>query len=473
MATILIVDDEPTPLQIMEELVRQAGHRPIAVRSVEAALTVLARGGVDLVVSDYRMPGTTGLEFLGILEDEGFKVGLIMVTGYASIEHAVSAIKAGAIDYVTKPVRAAQLELAIDQALEFLRLRAENAQLRKEVGELRSGKEIVGASESLKRVMETIRTVAPARASVLLEGESGTGKELLARALHNLSDRASGPFISINCAALPETLVESALFGHEKGAFTGAVKTVHGAFERAHRGTLLLDEVTEMRQDLQAKLLRVLQEQEFERVGGTSTIRVDVRVVATTNRTLSDEIRAGRFREDLYYRLSVVPIRVPPLRERREDIPALTAHFARRVAMEMGKPLSGVSPEALDLLQNHDWPGNVRELSHAVERAVILCRGEILDAGAFDAARFGLSLPEGSPGVGPGAGDREGQTPPTREHDSASGPDPVMLRTLNLAEAETVLIGRALERTGDNRTQAADLLGINVRTLRSKLNRPD
>ncbi len=491
MATILIVDDESAPLRIMEEAVREAGHRPVTVRSVEAALTVLERGGIDLIVSDYRMPGTTGLEFLGLLEEEGHKVGLIMVTGYASIEHAVSAIKAGAVDYITKPVRAAQLELAIDQALEVLRLQSENARLRQEVTELRSGREIVGASEALTRILDTIRTVAPARASVLLEGESGTGKELLARAVHNLSDRADGPFVSINCAALPETLVESALFGHEKGAFTGAVKLVKGAFERAHRGTLLLDEISEMRPDLQAKLLRVLQEQEFERVGGSVPIRVDVRVVATTNRDLPVEIREGRFREDLYYRLSVVPIRVPPLRERKEDIPALTAHFARRAASEMGKPLKGVAPEAIDLLHAHEWPGNVRELSHAVERAVILARGEVLGVEAFDAARFGLSLPQGIPGAGPGPGGgglatgpgkgvggaTEGASPGGGSEGAEDGggvvtlPEgAVVLETLNLSEAEAALIERALEVTEGNRTRAADLLGINVRTLRGKLN---
>lgn len=486
MATILIVDDETAPLRIMEETIREAGHRPIAVRSVEAALNVLERGGVDLVVSDYRMPGTTGLEFLSLLEEEGHKVGLIMVTGYASIEHAVSAIKAGAVDYITKPVRPAQLELAIDQALEVLRLQTENARLRQEVTELRSGREIVGASEALTRILDTIRTIAPARASVLLEGESGTGKELLARAVHNLSDRSDGPFVSINCAALPETLVESALFGHEKGAFTGAVKTVKGAFERAHRGTLLLDEISEMRPDLQAKLLRVLQEQEFERVGGSVSIRVDVRVVATTNRDLPVEIREGRFREDLYYRLSVVPLRVPPLRERKEDIPSLTAHFARRAASEMGRPLKGVTPEAVALLQAHDWPGNVRELSHAVERAVLLARGEVLGADAFDAARFGLSLPEGTPGQGPLMNGPRSGTGPSSEPggpgngraaeigaaggEAAGARDEVILNTLNLAEAEAVLITRALEVTEGNRTRAADLLGINVRTLRGKLN---
>ncbi|TVR51965.1 MAG: sigma-54-dependent Fis family transcriptional regulator [Gemmatimonadales bacterium] len=472
MATILIVDDELAPLQVMEEGVRDAGHRPIAVRNVDAALKVLQRGGVDLVISDYRMPGTTGLEFLELLGESGIDVGLIMVTGYASIEHAVSAIKAGAVDYLTKPVRTQQLQLAIEQALELLRLQAENRDLRREVVELRSEREIVGESEALRRVIETVRTVAPSRAAVLLQGESGTGKELMARAVHNMSDRSDGPFISINCAALPETLVESILFGHEKGAFTGAIQTVKGAFERAHRGTLLLDEISEMRLDLQAKLLRVLQEQEFERLGGGSPIRVNVRVVATTNRDLSAEVAEGRFREDLYYRLSVVPLRVPPLRERPEDIPGLALHFARRAAGDLGKPLKAVSPEALEFLLGYAWPGNVRELAHAVERAVLLAPDDTLLPRDFEGIRFGLALPE-APGskAYPSGVPRSGAS--QGEEDGETRSDAVVLHTLNLSDAEGVLIQRALEATDQNRTRAAELLGINVRTLRNKLNRPD
>ncbi|MGH7507054.1 MAG: sigma-54-dependent transcriptional regulator, partial [Longimicrobiales bacterium] len=372
MATILCVDDEQSALMVLRSTLDQAGHRTVGVTNVDAAFNVLGRGGVDLIISDYRMPGTSGLEFLSRLTEAGIDVPLVMVTGYASIEHAVTSIKAGALDYITKPIRAEQLQLVVDQALEFVRLRRENLALREEVTQLRSERRIIGESAPLKRILETVQTVAPTRATVLLQGESGTGKELIARAVHELSDRSSGPFISINCAALPEALVESTLFGHEKGAFTGAIKQVKGAFERAHRGTLLLDEISEMRLDLQAKLLRVLQEQEFERVGGTTPINVDVRVVATTNRELAGEVRAGKFREDLFYRLSVVPIVIPPLRQRQEDIPLLAQQFAMRTAKEMGKRITGFEPAAFDLLQDHAWPGNVRELAHAVERAVIL-----------------------------------------------------------------------------------------------------
>ncbi len=462
MATILCVDDEATSVLILKDSLERAGHNTLAVHNVQAAMNVLSRSGIDLIISDYRMPEATGLEFLAELDEEGIDVPLIMLTGHGSIEHAVASIKAGAIDYITKPVRPAQLELAVEQALEFARLKRENAQLREEVTQVRSQWEIIGDSEPLERILDTLRVVAPARASILLEGESGTGKELLARTVHYLSDRRDGPFIAVNCAAIPEALIESTLFGHEKGAFTGAVKQVKGAFERAHRGTLLLDEITEMKIDLQAKLLRVLQEQVFERVGGTQPISVDVRIVATTNRDLASAVRDGDFREDLYYRLSVVPLRVPPLRERTEDIPLLVQHFALRAAAQNRKKIAGVDPATVELLQTHDWPGNVRELAHVVERAVILSTGDTLKPEAFDSARFGLTTVGAvGPGMTPAeAGGRDG------------GSDRIVLYTLNLGEAEEVMISEALVRTGNNRTKAAELLGIAVRTLRSKLNRP-
>src|ERR671929_342111 len=323
MATILYVDDEPAVGMIVEDTLRKAGHETLGARHVPEALHLLERNAVDLIVSDYRMPGITGLEFLSMLQREGYDVPVIMLTGHASIEHAVASIKAGAVDYITKPVRPTQLELAVDQALELVRLRRENEALRREMMEVRNERQIIGDSIAIRRALQSIATAAPTRATVLLQGESGTGKELFARAIHDLSDRRDKPFIKLNCAALPEGLVESALFGHERGAFTGAVKRVEGAFERANRGTLLLDEISEMRLDLQAKLLRVLQEQEFERVGGTTPIKVDVRIIATTNRNLGAEAAAGRFRQDLYYRLSVIPMSIPPLRERVDDIPLL------------------------------------------------------------------------------------------------------------------------------------------------------
>jgi DNA-binding NtrC family response regulator len=470
MATILYVDDEPSVGLILEDTLSRAGHRPVGARNVVEALQVLARDSIDLIISDYRMPGLTGLEFLALLQREGYDIPLIMLTGYASIEHAVAAIKAGAIDYITKPVRTQQLELAVEQALEFVRLRRENESLRREVMEFRNERQIIGESPVVRRILQTVAMVAPTRATVLLQGESGTGKELFARAIHDQSDRRDKPFIKLNCAALPEGLIESALFGHERGAFTGAVKRVEGAFERAHGGTLLLDEISEMRLELQAKLLRVLQEQEFERVGGTHPIRVDVRVIATTNRNLAEYAAAGQFRQDLYYRLSVVPIEIPPLRARPDDVPMLAYRFVTRTAAEVGKEVTGIAPEALRLLQEYPWPGNVRELQHAVERAVILSHDAVLPAHLFEHQRHGAGLPLIPQAMlrsrHASTGEAATDAPPS------SPPGGIVLNTLNVEEAEKALIARALEMTRGNRTKTAELLGISVRTLRNKLNGP-
>jgi len=462
MATILCVDDDPSVCSALEGTLRRAGHTPIIAPGVPDALREVAKGIVDLIITDYQMPGLTGLEFLTLLRSEGHDVPVIMLTGYASIDHAVESVKAGASEYLQKPFEREQLELAVAQALAHDRLRRENDILRREVTEFRHEREILGESAELRKVLQTISMAARTRATVLIEGESGTGKELFARALHEESDRRDEPFIKLNCAALPEGVIESALFGHERGAFNGAIRRVEGVFERAHRGTLLLDEVSEIRLDLQSKLLRVLQEQEFDRVGGTIPVQVDVRIIATTNRDLAAEAAAGRFRQDLFYRLSVVAVRIPPLRERRQDIPLLATRFAQRAAVEAGKEVPGFAPEALDILERHEWPGNVRQLQHAVDRAVILSTEPVLRAQLFemersDSARRAASetaseIPE-APRLPPGA---------------------IVLTSLDVGEAEAVLIQRALDTTGGNRTRAAKLLGISVRTLRNKLNvRPD
>ena len=469
MATILYLDDEPAIGLILEDTLERAGHRAIGAQTVPQALQALAEQDIDLIISDFRMPGLTGLEFLELLQQEGSTVPLIMLTGYATIEHAVASIKAGAIDYITKPVSPERLELAVSQALEVVRLRRENTALRREVMEFRNERAIIGEAPQIRRLMQTISTAAPTRATVLLQGESGTGKELFARAIHDLSDRREKPFIKLNCAGLPEGLIESALFGHEKGAFTGAIRRVEGAFERAHLGTLLLDEVSEMRLDLQAKLLRVLQEQEFERVGGSHPIKVDVRIIATTNRDLATFATQGHFRQDLFFRLSVLPISIPPLRERRQDIPLLAQRFALRTAAEMNKVVSGVSSEALALLQEYDWPGNVRELQHAVERAVILSPDPILQAHAFDGVRFGLTHNSS----GPTSSRSRAAVPAAGREELTRGPvGALVLTSLNVDVAEQLMIARALEAADGNRTQAAELLGMSVRTLRSKVNRP-
>src|SRR5581483_8050175 len=399
------------------------GHTPIVVPNVDDALTTVAGGGIDLIISDYIMPGHTGLDLIRLLERDGHRVPVIIMTGFSSIENAVASIKTGAVDYLTKPFQVDTLDVALRQALEMIRLRRENESIRSELRVLRSARQLVGESEPFRAIMDMIAMVAPTRATVLLQGESGTGKELFARAVHDQSPRADGPFITINCAAVPEGLVESALFGHEKGAFT-----------RAHGGTLLLDEISEMRLDLQAKLLRVIQEQEFERVGGSQAIKVDVRIIATTNRDLKAAVDDGRFRSDLYYRLNVMPIRTVPLRERREDIPRLALHFLHRA----GEGLS-IAPAAMQLLVEADWPGNVRELANVIERAVILSRNQNLEPHHFVDLAGAPSAP------------------------SSSGSD---VFDLDVIERDT--IGRALSATRGNRTRAAKLLGISERTLRNK-----
>jgi len=463
LAKILCVDDEVAALERVEAALAAVGHTTVGVSNAEAALNVLARGDVDLVISDYRMPDGSGLGLLQSMVEGGVEAPLIMVTGHGSIEHAVAAMKDGAVDYITKPWTPEGLRIAVDQALQMVRLRRENAQLRQEISQLRGGGRIIGDSSGLRQVLETIALVAPTRSTVLLTGESGTGKELLARTLHDQSERREAPFISINCAAIPENLVESTLFGHERGAFTGAHRRVEGAFERADKGTLLLDEVTEMRLETQAKLLRVLQEQEFERVGGSRSLKVDVRIVGTTNRNMEELVREGLFREDLFYRLTVVPLRVPPLRERKQDIPLLVRHFVSRVASENGRGTLAVSEGALALLMAHDWPGNVRELGHTVERAVILEPGSSLTASAFRRAGLGAQPP--TAGVTPAHPRSEGREP---DLDGVF----LNLNSHRLDEAEEELIRLAMSASDENKTHAADLLGINVRTLRKKLNQP-
>jgi two-component system response regulator HydG len=465
MATILCVDDEPATGVVLEHHLTKIGHRPLLAASVEEALKTVARTPVDLIIADYRMPKATGLDLLGVLEKEGYQVPVIIMTGYSSIEHAVISIKSGAIDYLTKPIRPETLEIAVTQALEVMRLRRENEQFRREINKFRSTRSLIGESQPFRRVMETIATVAPTKATVLLEGESGTGKELFARAIHDQSPRHDAPFISINCAAMPEGLVESALFGHEKGAFTGATMRTAGAFERAHGGTLLLDEISEMRLDLQSKLLRVIQEHEFERVGGHQAIRVDVRLIATTNRDLKAEADAGRFRTDLFYRLNVVPITTPPLRDRKDDVPVLVQHFARRAAEEIGVSVTGVAPDTIDLLLRHSWPGNVRELANAVERAVILSRGGVLRPEAFQGILEAVVSRPPVAAAGTAAA-------VTGAKPTAAGSPEVAPEPFNLDELERQAIGRALIATGGNRTRAAKLLGISERTLRNKLNGP-
>jgi DNA-binding NtrC family response regulator len=448
MSNILCIDDEPSVGVVLEHHLTEIGHHPVLASSVDEGLKAVRESAFDLIISDYRMPRATGLDLLESLRHQGIDIPVIIMTGYSSIEHAVLSMRHGAVDYLTKPLRQEALRIAVNNAIEMARLRRENEQFRRELSSLRGTRTIVGESKALKDVLEALSVVAPTRATVLLEGESGTGKELFARAVHEQSPRHDQPFVTVNCAALPEGLVESTLFGHERGAFTGATQRQAGAFERAHRGTLLLDEISEMRLDLQAKLLRALQEQEFERVGGSQVVNVDVRVVATTNRDLLDEVEAGRFRRDLYYRLAVFPVKSPALRDRLDDLPLLVGHFAAITASDLGIRPPAVDAGVIDVLRARSWPGNVRELANAVERAVLLSRGRALSAEAF-----GIAPPAPSAATAAAAPEANGMP-------------------INLRELERQAIERALAATGGHRARAAELLGISERTLRNKLNGP-
>jgi DNA-binding NtrC family response regulator len=473
MATILCVDDEPSVAVLVEGMLNRMGHRVVLATSVEEAVCCVAQRPLDLVVVDWEMPRAGALDLMRNLQEEGLQLPVVVMSGQPNVDEAVRAVRAGALDYIAKPVVFKRLEVAVQHALELRSIRSQRQRSEAALHTANNARALVGQSPAFKHVVELVRTAAPIRASVLLEGESGTGKEVLARALHHWSKRATGPFIAVNCAAMPEGLIESALFGHEKGAFTGAAARVPGAFERADGGTLLLDEISEMRLDLQAKLLRAIQEQEFERVGGTQPVRVDVRIVATTNRNLRAEVQAGRFRADLYYRLNVLPVTVPPLRERREDIPLLVEHFVQLHARAHSLRLPEISTKAMALLMQHNWPGNVRELAHAVERALILARGgRVLLPSHFP------DLSPGDPGpassylshVTPGSLPVVELAQPALARElsgSDSGPYPVDLYDLN--ELERIAIARALEATNGNRCRAAKLLGISERTLRNKL----
>ncbi len=448
MSKILVVDDEKNFLTVLSALLEDAGYQVETAGNPFAALELLKRENVSLILSDLRMPRMDGLEFLGQVRETAGEVPFIILTAFASVETALEAMKAGAFDYLMKPFKNEEVLLTVEKALAFTRLRDENLALRRQL-EGAGERSLLGTSGALRALLGEIALVASARTSILVCGETGSGKELVARALHRASPRASRPLVTINCGAFSENLLESELFGHERGAFTGAVERKRGLLEVADGGTLFLDEIGELPLPLQPKLLRVLQERRFRRVGGTAEIESDVRVVAATNRDLEGMIEGGRFREDLYYRLNVVTLRVPPLRERRADIGMLALHFLLRFAGELDRPARHLAPEALRALQEHDWPGNVRELQNVIERSVLFCPGETL-------------RPEHLPG--PLRGTAGGGHPSPLPSLELGRPLPELLD-----EVEEDLIRRALVQARGVQAQAAELLGVSRSNLQYKL----
>ncbi len=444
--SVLVVDDDTAHRTMLRTLLKGWGYRVEEAEDGDKALSKVREYPYDLVLMDIKMIKVSGIQALEEIKSYNPAVPVIMMTAYSSVETAVEAMKKGAYDYLTKPLDFDELRLAMERAMDHTALKEENRRLRETLGEQFKADNIIGSSSAMRALLEILAQVAPTEATVLITGESGTGKELIAGAIHYNSPRRDGPFIKVNCAAITETLLESELFGHEKGAFTGAYRRKEGRFHQADKGTLFLDEVSEMSLAMQAKLLRVLQEMEFTRVGGEDPIKVDVRVIAATNKELQEEIKEGRFREDLYYRLNVVTLDVPPLRERPEDIPLLANHFLNLFSQRNRKVLKGFTPQAMDRMVKYHWPGNVRELMNAVERAVVLSRYEYIDL---------QDLPLAIQQVR-GSGERIGHG-----GDFPAG--------IPLDEVERAVIVKTLQMTGGNKSEAARRLGITRKTLQKKL----
>jgi DNA-binding NtrC family response regulator len=458
MANILIVEDEPRMRRLLEISLGEDGHNVQIAEDAEKGLAFLRREPVDLVVTDLKLPGMNGLELL----QEGKRLNpalpFIVMTAYGSVETAVDAMKAGASDYVLKPFTMAEMKLVINKELDVQQVRDENRRLKEALGKRYHFQNIVGRSKKMQEVLALVERVAPTNSTVLIGGESGVGKDLIARAIHQNSRRANGPFIKINSTAIPDTLFESELFGFERGAFTGALASKPGKFELADKGTLFLDEIGDVPAPIQVKLLRVLQEREFERLGGTKTLKVDVRMIAATNRDLRAALEEGTFREDLYYRLNVVPIDIPPLREHKEDIPELVNHFLARFAAESEKRIEGITPAALNALSDYHWPGNVRQLENVVERAVALTYPSPRKTSAVRGPQSGPVIDvqdihlDATPGKAPAA---------TQDNFLPEG--------MTLEQWEDNMIREALRRANGNKSQAARLLGLSRNALRYRL----
>jgi two-component system, NtrC family, response regulator AtoC len=443
LGRILVVDDEVNARTALAELLRDEGYDVETAADAFKALGKLESFTPDAVVTDLKMPGMDGIELVKKVRAAEEAPAVVVMTAFGAVQSAVDAMRAGAADYLTKPINFEELLVVLGRVLDHQKLRAEAARMRQRLTERVARQNMVGSSPPMQRVFEVIEQVAPSKATVLLTGESGTGKELVASAIHERSSRAKGPFIKLHCAALAESLLESELFGHERGAFTGAVARRDGRFQMADGGTLFLDEIGEISATLQVKLLRFLQEHEFERVGGDQTIRVDVRVVAATNRNLVEEVAKGRFREDLFYRLNVVGLELPPLRDRKSDIAALARFFLDRFSKDNGKSIDGFAPATVELMLAYDWPGNVRELENAVERAVVMCAGREIEV---------KHLP---PAVRPAPANGDPQRP--------------VIPGATLADLERYAILETMAATGGSTSKAAEMLGISIRTIQYRL----
>jgi DNA-binding NtrC family response regulator len=443
--SVLIVEDEAKLRRLLELQLSEEGFRIRTAEDAETGLQILGKEQIDIVLSDFKLPGMTGLEFLQSARRTNGTLPIILMTAFGTVESAVDAMKAGANDYVVKPFSLAEIVMVIRKELEAHDLREENRSLREALGAKYAYKNIIAASEKMQAVLALIERAAPTNSTVLLGGESGVGKDLFARAIHEHSQRASGPFVKINSTAIPENLLESELFGYEKGAFSGATAAKPGKFETADKGTLFLDEIGDVPPATQVKLLRVLQEREFERLGSTKTIKVDVRLIAATNRDLRAALEEGTFREDLYYRLNVIAIDIPPLRDHKDDIPALAEFFLERYARESGKPIRSIAPEAMRMLLDYHWPGNIRELQNIVERGVALAAGNILTV-----ADMYLDHAARKPGQ-----NQTALLPPN----------------MTLDQWEEEAIREALRQSNGNKSQAARALGLSRNALRYRLSK--
>ncbi|MEM7622110.1 MAG: sigma-54 dependent transcriptional regulator [Planctomycetota bacterium] len=458
---LLVVDDDPIVSESLAELLAEEGHETRSALSADEALEILADSPrrAQVVLTDVSMPRGDGMELLEAIRERYPEISVVMLTGYGTIDNAVQVIRLGAVDYLTKPVVDHELDLALQRAMQQHELVQENTTLKQQLTDRFSLGNIIGGDTRMQRVYELVEAVAPSRTTVLMQGESGTGKSLIARAIHQNSPRAAKPFVEISCGSIPETLLESELFGHVKGAFTGAHADKAGRFLAADGGTIFLDEINSASAGMQLKLLRALQERKFEPVGSTETVEVDTRVVLAANQPLEDLVQSGAFRNDLYYRINVVKIELPPLRERVSDIPRLAEHFREQHAAELGKTIQGFDEAAIDALRRHVWPGNVRELANVVERAAVLCRGETITAADLppelitgEAGTLALSITRASP-----------------EGTSEDGPWSPMPLAEALRGPERRILMRALEANGWNRQQTAEELDINRTTLYKKM----